>query len=337
MALVGFCVSAAVVRLPYYAFRPGSVRDTRPLIEIEGAETYVPEGSISYTTVALREVTLFGLIYGWWHDDIAIVEEDVVQVTDDPDEQRQINLAAMATSKEAATYVALAELGYEVPASATGNVVLDVEAGMPADGVLQFGDVIVAIDGERIDAVEDLSQMMEGKAPGDTVTVIVQDPTTGEEREETMELAPAADDADRGIMGILVEPYGLEFDFPVDVEVETGDVGGPSAGLAFTLAIIDELTEGELTGDNPVAVTGEIRLDGTVRPVGGVEQKAAAAREAGAELFLVPTGEGEAARTRAGDMEVVEVATLDEALAALAEIGGNGLDLPQVGAEQPAA
>jgi Lon-like protease len=338
MALVGFFVSAAVVRLPYYAMRPGSVRDTRVLIDIEGAETYVPEGAISYTTVALREVTLFSLLYGWWDDDIAIVEREDVSSSSDPDEQRQINLAMMATSKEIATYVALESLGYDIPASATGNIVVGVTDGMPADGVLEVGDIVVAIDGERIDAVDDLSTLMEGKHPGDEVALVVQDPVDGSERDVTLELGADPDDADRGIMGVYVEAYGVEFDFPVDVAVETGDVGGPSAGLAFTLAIIDELTPGELTGDHQVAATGEIQADGSVLQVGGVEQKAAAARQSGAELFLVPDGEGAGARTRAGDdMEVVEVSTLDEALEALADVGGNGLELPQVGAERPAA
>lgn len=337
-ALVGLCVSAAVVRLPYFAMRPGSVRDTRVLVEVEGAPIYVPEGSISYTTVSLREVTLYGLLYGWWNDDIDIVERERILGDDDPDDQRQLNLQMMDNSKLVATQVALETLGYEVPVSATGEIVVEVVDGAAAEGVLEAGDTIVEVDGERIDEAADLSELMDGKRPGDSVALVVQRFESGEEEAVTIELGEDPEDAERGVMGVTVMATGIEFDFPVDVTVETGDVGGPSAGLAFTLAIIDELTPGELTGDHTVAATGEIVSDGSVRPVGGVRQKAAAARAVGVELFLVPDGEGAQARERAGDdMEVVEVTNLDEALAALAELGGNGLDLPQIGAEEAAA
>jgi Lon-like protease len=338
MALVGFCVSAAVVRLPFYGFRPGSVRDTPPLVHIEGAETYEPEGSINYLTVSLRQLTLVGLGMAWWDDDIDVYDRDQVVSTDNPDEQRQVNLAMMADSKEIATYVALTTLGYDVPASATGELVVEVSSDMPAEGKLEVGDVIVQVDGEPIDDPEDLSRLMDAKEPGDDVALLVQNSISGEERTVTMTLAEDPETPGRAIMGVRVGATGVEFDFPVEVSVETGEVGGPSAGLAFTLSILDELTPGELTGGHDVAITGEILVDGTVKPVGGVRQKAAAARRDGVELFLVPDGEGADARARAGDdMEVVEVSSLDEALAALAEIGGNGLDLPQVGAEQAAA
>jgi PDZ domain-containing protein len=113
-----------------------------------------------------------------------------------------------------------------------------------------------------------------------------------------------------------------------NVDIDTGQVGGPSAGLAFALAVIDELTPGELTGGEVVAVTGTIEVDGTVGMVGGVEQKAVAAREQGAVLLPAPEGEGEEARRNAGDMEVREVAHIEDALRALAGVGGNGRSLP---------
>jgi len=126
----------------------------------------------------------------------------------------------------------------------------------------------------------------------------------------------------------VVQPRNVSYDFPVDVEIDTGDVGGPSAGLAFTLGILDDLTPGELTGGEAVAVTGTISPDGTVGPVGGTGQKAAAVRNAGIDTFLVPTADYEDAEARAGDVHVVPVDNVDEALAALADLGGNGLDLP---------
>jgi PDZ domain-containing protein len=137
-------------------------------------------------------------------------------------------------------------------------------------------------------------------------------------------------------MGVRPSPRGVDFDFPFDVVIDTGDVGGPSAGLAFTLAIIDDLTPGDLTGGAKVAVTGTIAGDGSVGPVGGTGQKAAAVRAGDYDAFLVPSADYQAALGRAGDVEVVAVDTLDEALAALADLGGNADDLPAAGDTDPA-
>jgi PDZ domain-containing protein len=124
-------------------------------------------------------------------------------------------------------------------------------------------------------------------------------------------------------VGVLTATRSEKFEFPVDVEIDTGRVSGPSAGLAFTLTILDELTPGDLTGGEKVAVTGTIRADGGVGPIGGAEQKAVTAREAGAKLFLVPAEEVDEARGRADGMKVVGVRTLDDALAELKELGGD--------------
>jgi Lon-like protease len=118
------------------------------------------------------------------------------------------------------------------------------------------------------------------------------------------------------------------------VSFDTGDVGGPSAGLAFTLALIDVLTPGELTGGERVAVTGAIGADGTVIPVGGTAQKAAAVRRAGIGVFLVPAEDYADALQTAGDVEVIEVTSVDGALRELVRLGGDRLEVPSVGAEE---
>ena len=337
MLLLAFVVSAAMVPLPYYAFEPGSVRDTDPLLSVgDDTRIYESEGSIGYTTVSLTRTTLFGLVRGWIDDDVDIHPEDEVLGDRDSDENRTFNLALMDNSKQVATQVALEHLGYDVPVSSTGSTVLQVEPDTPADGELAVGDTIVAVGEEEIDDPEDLSRLMEGDAPGDEITVTVES-IEGETRDVTMTLTAAPDDADRGVMGVLVQPRDLTYDFPIDVQIETGDVGGPSAGLAFTLAILDDLTPGELTGGRSVAVTGEIRSDGSVGPIGGTAQKAAAVRQAGIDVFIVPTADYEAALTRAGDVEIVPVDTLEEALDALSEMGGNADDLPRIGEEAEAA
>ncbi len=328
--LMAFVVGASFVPLPYYLFKPGSVRDTEPLIEIEGAEVFPSDGSIGYTTVSLRQATLFGLIQGWIDDDIDTIGRDEVLQGRDVDENRELNLQAMTNAKQVATQVALERLGYEVDVT-VGQFVTEVDEGFPASGVIEPGEIIVSIEGETFDDENDLTRLLEGKVPGDTVTVGVQSPD-GTERDVELELAPSTEDPERGVMGVRVQPVALAYEFPFDVTIDTGDVGGPSAGLAFTLALIDDLTPGDLTGGGEVAVTGTISGDGTVGPVGGTGQKAAAVRDEGITLFIVPTQDYEEAVARAGDdLQVVPVDNVDEALDALRERGGNVDDLPPPG------
>jgi PDZ domain-containing protein len=328
--LVAFLLGAAFVPLPYYQFRPGSVRDTEPLIEIEGTEVFPSDGAIGYTTVSLRQATLFGLLQGWVDDDVDIIDSDVVLQGRDEDENRELNLQAMSDSKQIATQVALERLGYDVDVT-YGQFVSEVDEGLPADGLISRGELIVAVDGERFQQSDDLTRLLGEHQPGDTVTVTVQD-LEGTERDVELTLAAAPDDPDRGIMGVRVTAVPLSYDFPFDVTIDTGDVGGPSAGLAFTLALIDDLTPGDLTGGDDVAVTGTILPDGTVGPVGGTGQKAAAVRDDGIGLFLVPTQDYDEAIERAGDdLQVVPVDTIEDALDALGERGGNVDELPEPG------
>jgi Lon-like protease len=327
---VAFLVGATLVPLPYYLFKPGAVRDTEPLIEVEGTEVYPSDGSIGYTTVSLRQATLVGLAQGWIDDDIDIIDRDQVLGGRDVEENRELNLQAMTSSKQVATQVALERLGYEVDVS-VGQLVREVDDGFPADGVLEMGDVIVAIDGETFDDEQDLSRLLSDEEPGDEVTVSLRSPEDAD-REVDLALAASPDDRDKAVMGVRVVPLVLEYEFPFDITIDTGDVGGPSAGLAFTLGIIDDLTPGDLTGGSDIAVTGTIAGDGTVGPVGGTGQKAAAARDAGIGLFLVPSDDYDDAVARAGDdLDVVAVDTVDEALEALRERGGNVDDLPPAG------
>jgi PDZ domain-containing protein len=332
--LVAVLVGSITVPLPYYLYRPGNVRDAESLIAVDGADTYASDGNISYTTVSLRQSTVVGLLAGWFDDDIDVVPRDQVLGDRSTDENRALNLQMMDTSKQVATQVALERLGYDVDVTITGHTVAEVIPDLPADGVLEAGDTIVAVDGEPVDEPDDLTRLIGGNAPGDQVTITVE-PARGEARRD-LELALGADpdDPDRAVIGVRVVARGIDFDFPIEVAIDTGDVGGPSAGLAFTLALVDVLTPGDLTGGADVAVTGTIGSDGSVGPVGGAGQKAAAVRAQGFDVFLVPSGDYEEALDRAGDVEIIAVDTLDEALAALGEQGGNVDELP-AGAPEP--
>jgi PDZ domain-containing protein len=236
----------------------------------------------------------------------------------------------MVDSKLTATKVALERLGYRVSVTGDGALVTDVKLGDPADGHLQVGDVIKTVDGEAVSLHDQVVRKVRQHKPGDVIVI-------GFNRggvDKTVELKSVADPEGNARIGVVLQTNNLKYDFPVDLDIETGLVGGPSAGLAFTLALIDDLTEGELTGGRNVAVTGTIDAAGNVGQVGGVAQKTVTARDAGAIAFLVPPEEEKDAKRFAGKMEIISVRTLADALAALHRLGGSEVALPE-GATPP--
>jgi PDZ domain-containing protein len=166
--------------------------------------------------------------------------------------------------------------------------------------------------------------------------VVAERQGSGEPVTVEVELTSMPDEPDRTLVGFVPLDTST-VDLPFEVDISSGEIGGPSAGLAFTLTLLDELTPGELTGGTVVGVTGTIDEEGNVGPIGGLRQKTTAVKAAGADVFIVPAGQSEAdlaaARKEAGDMPVVAVATLDDALRALADLGGNGLALGRPGAD----
>ena len=205
--------------------------------------------------------------------------------------------------------------------------------GSPVSEVVVPGDVIVGVDGEAIELDSDLRTSLDGLAPGDEVTLTIEHHGEEDEQEDvTTELIEDPEEPGRALLGVSVFTRDLSYDLPFPVRVDTDDVGGPSAGLALTLGILDHLTPGPLAGNTDVAVTGTIAPDGTVGEVGGVPQKGVAAEGAGAGLLIVPEGEEAQARRSVGrDVEVVGVSDLEGALEALASVGGNALELDRTG------
>jgi PDZ domain-containing protein len=342
--LVALLVAAAIgslfVRLPYYALAPGSVRDTGPLIEVDGVETFAPDGQVEFTTVSVRgRLTVWGALAGWLDPAVSVVPEDQVLSDRTPEENRRINLQLMDTSKQVATLVALRELGYPVELLGSGALVVQVQEGEPADGVLEVGDTVVAVEGEPVELATDLVDAISSRAPGEVVELTVEPHGRSAPVDREVELGSRPDDPDAAFLGVVPQTRDPDFVFPFPVEIDTGSVGGPSAGLAFTLGLLDVLTPGELTGGERVAVTGSIDPSGAVGTIGGVEQKAAAVRDEGIDLFLVPSALPEAelaaARRQGGDeVEIVPVDTLDEALRALDRFGGDALALGTPGADE---
>lgn len=333
VAAAAFLAAAAAlfavftVRIGYYEFRPGSARPTADLVSVgEGIDVYPPAGELAFTTVSLRQSTVASYVWAWFDDDVEVVEDEAILGGRSATENRQLNLQLMDTSKQDAIRQALLALGYDVPVTVDGFVVVLVDPGSAAEGRLEVGQTVVSIDGEALDDLGDVERIMSVKRPGDEVLLGVEPVRGGGPVEVRVPLGRSPDDPDRGLIGIRLQPRAPSYEFPIDVQIDTGDVGGPSAGLAFTLAVLDVLTPGELTGGLDVAVTGTMEADGSVGDVGGVRQKTAVAIDDGYDVLLVPSGEYAEARERAGgSIEVIAVDTLREALDALASLGGSGL------------
>jgi PDZ domain-containing protein len=323
--LVSTTVGAAVLPVPYVALRPGSARPVSEQILVEGAPSYPPAHSIAYTTVNIGSTSLLEAFVGWLDDDVDVLPEERVRNGRSVEESRRYNAQLMDTSKLIAITVALRRLGHEVTIRTSGTVVRRIFDDLPAKGALQLDDVIVAVDGQAVDQPDVIGGLLQAGGPGAQHSLTVERPAGSDQRVEVpITTAAAPDDPGRAVIGIATEDRIVDFDFPVDVTIDSGKVGGPSAGLAFTLAVLDVLTPGELTGGHRVAVTGTMALDGTVGPVGGAAQKAITVRDAGYEVFLVPSDELEEVQATVGDdLQVIAVDTLAEALEALGSLGGN--------------
>ncbi len=317
-----------VVRPDYVAIVPGSARDTEPLVMVEGTPFYPSDGELLYTTIRLRQdMDLWSYLWTKWRGDSEIIPSETYFGTQTPDESRQANLERMTDSKDVAVAVALDHLGYETITDA-GVVVANVVEGSPADGRLQRGDVFDAIDGEPVTSDVQLLDLLGDYAPGDAVEFDVTRGVDGSREIVRITLAENPERPGVGFIGIGPVTLADLLDPPFDVDIDSGSVGGPSAGLAFTLAILDALTPGELSGGAKIAVTGTMGIDGRVGAIGGIEQKAVAVRKSGASIFLVPSAQTEeqlaVVRERVGDdVEVLAVADLDGALDALRSIGGD--------------
>ncbi|UDY34868.1 YlbL family protein [Dermatobacter hominis] len=361
VGLVVLAVIAGVLFIPtpYYLFQPGSVRPAETRIDVTGAESYETDGDVLFTTVYVDQATLATLLRGVLDDAVEVKTEEEVYGPDGRDASRQVNQQRMDLSKLIATKVGLEYLGYPAEFTARGARVLGVNEEGGSVGKLRVGDVITSIDGHEVQLPGDIQVGLQGKAPGDVVTVTARrgdgDDAATVEEQITLGAAPTEDDAgtsttqstttttapatgapadaaaptttmapraERPVLGVSVEPADPSVESPVHVAIDSGDVTGPSAGLAWALAVVDRLTPESLTDGTDVAVTGEILSDGTVGPIGGIVQKVAAVKRAGVSTFLYPASTDEAEqramREVAGDdVRLVPVGTLKEAVEAL--------------------
>jgi PDZ domain-containing protein len=326
LLVVAVALLLTFIRLPYFVFRPGSVQALSDRVTITRGERFDPVGEVYFTTVR-QDSTVNGWEYleARLKGSLTLVGEDRVLGGRSRDENRSFNMRLMRVSKSTAVAVALRHLGID-PIKATGVGMAEVVG--PSTGLLTTDDVILSVDGVEVRVAMDLVHAIGGRAPGEVVSLEVEPVRGGMSRVVEVVLGEREDDPTIGFLGVVPQTRWEDVDdLPVDVLVNTGRVGGNSAGLALTLSILDLVTPGELTGGLRVATTGTIDIDGNVGPIGGIVQKVAAAEEAGIDLLLVPVTELADAREHAGDLAVEGVSTLDDALAALARHGGESRDL----------
>ena len=300
-----------------YIFLPDEPHPVAPLVEVEDGEEPDDEGGLYFVDVIVRQPSIAErLLPGLFHDGASLVPAHAVNPTGlSEQDRRRASLEVMSRSQQVAAAVALREAGHDVEVTENGAFVVQVLPGTPAAGKLHPSDVIVELDGTRIDSLARLRSLLAARKPGDEVALAVR---RGEERLPfRIELAADPDDRQRGVIGVLVE-QSVDVELPVEVEIDAGNVGGPSAGLAFALGVLEELGR-DVDRGLRVAVTGEIELDGSVGPVGGIKQKTIGAREAGIQLFLVPSGDNAREAQRYADgMRVVPVQSFQQALRVLA-------------------
>ena len=325
VAVLAVLVAAALlVKLPYYLIEPGSVRPAEQRIEVSGAKSYKNKGQVLFTTVYLVQATPANWLRAKVDDSIEVVPEKALYPKGDKEGEKE-NQADMDLSKLVATREALDYLGFDATFTGSGARVARLSPKSPSAGKLEPGDVITGVAGDKVSLPNDIGTALATHRPGETVPVAFSRKGDGGAtagRTVDVVLGAAPEDPARPILGVQVTAVDPKVDSSVHVEVDSGSVSGPSAGLAWTLAIIDRLTPSSLTQGKDVAVTGEILPDGKVGQIGGITQKVAAVKRAGIGTFLYPasTPKKEQAamrRVAGGAVKLRPVATLDEAVAAL--------------------
>jgi len=302
------------VKVPYYAMSPGPVEEVSGLISIPEEPTFESGGDLYLLTVGLREVNVFEWFEAQFSDETDLIAREQVRPSGTTQEEvTRRNLASMNESIDTAIYVALERLGYEVGFSGSGAEVFQVVEASGSDGALEVGDIITAVQGEPVQTADAAAGIIRTYGVDDTITI------SGLRGEGTFEVAitltPHPDIEGAPMLGVALDTADLELIFPIAVNIDSRNIGGPSAGMMYALTVIDLLTDGDLTGGNRIAGTGTIRFDETIGPIGGVRQKVYAARGIGADFVMVPADNYEDALTAAGDeIQVISIATLQDAL-----------------------
>jgi Lon-like protease len=301
-----------------YIFLPDRAHPVAPLVSVPGGKDPHDGGGIYFVDVFVRKASLLERLFPGIREGATLVPASVVRPPGVSEKaRRKEDLRAMSRSQEVAAAVALRTLGYKVTARPTGVLVQDVARDAPAAGKLQPTDVIVSLDRRQVRTPRTLRAILAAHPPGTTFRIGVR--RGGGISYVRIATVPDPRRRGRPILGIFVG-QAAEVRLPLHVKIDAGDVGGPSAGLAFALDILEELGR-DVDHGRRIAATGEIDFDGTVEPIGGIRQKTIGVRKAGIHLFLVPAGDNAVeARRYADGLRIVPVQNFQQALRALATV-----------------
>lgn len=308
-----------LVEVPYVALGPGPTYDTlssvngQPVIEVNGKPTSQTSGELRMVTVSeIDQITLFGALGLWMSGNYALQPRELYFPPGQSQQQvNQQNVQEFQESQIDAEVSALRYLKYPIEVVAT-----QVVDGSPADKVIKAGDRIDSVNGKSVNSVEDVFGAVQSTKPGQTIPVSVQ---TGSGPVRNLEITLAKNpNGPQGFMGIQPASQAV---VPFKVNVSLTDIGGPSAGLIFALAIVDKLTNGQVNGGLKVAGTGEIDDLGNVSQIGGIPFKLVAARAAGATVFLTPAENCAEAKAHVpSGLQLVKVTSLSSAISELAAL-----------------
>lgn len=351
LVLIALLCAGVLINVPYAEMSPGPTVNTlgdaggEPVLQISGHKTYKTTGNLNMTTVRVTgadyNMNIVEAVYGWLaHDDVVVPHDTLYPDGKTEQQSTQENAEEFSQSQESAKVAALTTLKIPVPSRTIVSTVLKKS---PAEGRLHAGDVIKAVDGTAVREPDDVAKLVTKHKPGEQVVFTIVPVKAAEAAKKAGKEAPAeqkvtvttreSDDTGkpRAVVGISA---GTDHTFPFPIDIKLADVGGPSAGLMFSLGIVDKLTPGSLTGGKFIAGTGTIDDKGAVGPIGGIEMKLVGARNAGARFFLTPTENcaAAAADTPSG-LTLVKVKNISDAKTSLDKIrGGDTAGLPSCSA-----
>jgi PDZ domain-containing protein len=322
-AIVAVCALLLIVPSNNYIFLPDPAHPVAPLVEVHGGHDPKGPGGIYFVDVFVRKASLLERAFPPVRPDGSRLHpaSDVRAPGVSDNARRKADLRAMTRSQEIAAAVALRALGYRVKATPTGALIDAVDPTAPAGGKLQPGDVVVSAGGQRVRKPEDLQRLVGTRTPGTRIALGIRRGT----EQRSISLATVADPRrpGRSRIGVAVG-QAADVKLPFRVRIDAGSVGGPSAGVAFALEVMEELGR-DVDHGNKIAATGELDLDGDVLPIGGVEQKTEGARSAHVDAFVVPAGENASvARRHAAGLRIIPVRNFQQALRALATLPRKG-------------
>lgn len=311
-AVIILIILGMFIRTDYYLVKPGLAEDLRPLVAVKGADQK-DEGSFFLVTIFQQQASLPMLIYAYLHPRIDIQKlTHVIPPDMDIEEYQELMKELMRESQLMAKVIALQRAGHQIEIETEGVVIRGFLEDSPSRDIFEEGDIILTVDGQEVLLTSDVITLVQDRTVGEEVHLTV---LRGDRQIELVSPTyPHTDDPTLPALGVYISALDWEPVLPFEIEIKTGEITGPSAGLMFVLEILNQIDPDDLTRGHLIAGTGTIDLNENVGRIGGVFQKVIAAERAGAEHFIVPAGNLSEAQRAARKINLVPVNNLQEAL-----------------------